>query len=342
MKKKKNIFVFSTTYSLLLYLLYHDLETIKNTLYITQKSYQYAVPKTIKNKLIKHIEFNTFNGVGSPNKLKVIMFFINNLIYNFFQNIYIQFLTKNSNIYIHNNQRMSGKFAKNNYFTIIEDGIGNQLGKFSSKKEKPNTISNKSILNQLRDYIYGVPMINTKNIKKHIVTKSVDEKNEEIISIQNLWQNSSKEKQQYILNIFGIDQKVLQDYNFESILLTQPMNEYGVISTEKEKISFYKGIIEKENKSVLIKTHPAEKTDYKKYFPETTIFENPIPFEIFELLGIQFKRAYTISSTAALNFNYPIEIIPIQTGLNLYEDGFKEILNRRKNERFNLCYHTRI
>ena len=92
----------------------------------------------------------------------------------------------------------------------------------------------------------------------------------------------------------------------KSVLFTQPLSEDGAID-EETKISIYKDVINSD-KSISIKPHPREKTDYKKLFPGNTILEHNIPIELLTLLGVKFEKSYTIFSTAVLSFPYSTEI----------------------------------
>lgn len=120
-----------------------------------------------------------------------------------------------------------------------------------------------------------------------------------------------------------------------TIIFTQPLSEDGLIS-EQEKIQYYKNTLKSipvPPDKIVIKTHPREGTNYKKIFPDIFIFNKNIPQEILNFCGVRFKQAYTISSTAAINFGYSINIIPIRTGKNLAgEDTFIKIIEQQKNK----------
>lgn len=80
------------------------------------------------------------------------------------------------------------------------------------------------------------------------------------------------------------------------------MSEDGAI-TEEEKVKLYKEIIEGySDENIVIKTHPREKTEYKKYFPKALIITEKFPLEVVALLNIGFKEVVTIFSTAAFHF----------------------------------------
>ena len=94
----------------------------------------------------------------------------------------------------------------------------------------------------------------------------------------------------------------------KEILFTQPLSEDRIM-TENEKINLYTKIIKKYNQETLIiKTHPREKTNYRKIFPYILILDDIFPSEFFTLFNINFDRAITLFSTAVLNLKNVKEI----------------------------------
>lgn len=187
---------------------------------------------------------------------------------------------------------------------LIEDGLLN----YKIPKNR-NTLKKKII-----DFLLLRPLNYKccgyeKNIKKIYLTGITFIPNEienkvEIINLKELWNKKTLEEKKEILDIFGFDENIVSKIkNKKHILFTQPLSEDGFIS-EKEKIDLYKNIILNYDKNMLvIKTHPREKTNYKKYFSEIEVLNQSFPAELFDLLDIKFERVITIFSTAALNFS---------------------------------------
>ena len=131
----------------------------------------------------------------------------------------------------------------------------------------------------------------------------------EFISLKKLWDNSSKEKKNEILYVFGLETSLLKELSEkENILLTQPFSEDKVV-TEEEKIEIYKNIMKNyDEEKTVIKTHPREKTFYKDIFPKAVILDKPFPFELFSLMDSNFKKAVTVFSTSVMNLGKDVEI----------------------------------
>lgn len=91
-----------------------------------------------------------------------------------------------------------------------------------------------------------------------------------------------------------------------SILLTQPMSEDFLVSSEEDKIKIYKDIIKliPKNQKLIIKTHPRESTNYALHFKDTIILPKLFPIELLQYnYNITFKLGLTLYSTALNNLN---------------------------------------
>lgn len=113
---------------------------------------------------------------------------------------------------------------------------------------------------------------------------------------------SSKQKNE-ILKIFLERPDVLLDMSDCVLILTQPLFEDKICSTEEEKVNIYKEIIKQyaSNENVIIKTHPREITDYDKYvkdYKNVKIINERFPIEILNFLDVRFKKVITIFSTS--------------------------------------------
>ncbi len=84
-----------------------------------------------------------------------------------------------------------------------------------------------------------------------------------------------------VLDVFDLKSLDIMEGN-GLLLLTQPLSEDGVID-EDSKINIYSALIEQYNLSHLnlfIKPHPREITAYIDFFPNATVLERDIPFEL--------------------------------------------------------------
>ena len=64
---------------------------------------------------------------------------------------------------------------------------------------------------------------------------------------------------------------------------------------------------------------------YKQYFPEATVLDKPLPFELLTIMGIKFKKAITLFSSAAFN-------LPAQTELAWYGTSVHPVLEEKLGE----------
>lgn len=151
----------------------------------------------------------------------------------------------------------------------------------------------------------------------------------ELINQKDLWSQKSKEQQEEIIRIFllsGFDRSMIKEYNV--FLLTQPFSEYSDGSfSERDKIEVYQKLVSRYDESELvIKMHPAETTDYKKYFPEAHIIDQPCPMELLFFMGLRAKTIISVNSTAIFGLNdFPEKII---SGYDVTPALKKEALKR--------------
>jgi len=191
---------------------------------------------------------------------------------------------------------------------IIEDGVGNyaELPKFKEYPPLQKFLLAKLFGKHIRTMYDGFgthPNVKevylTKNkgyseyIKDKVIVKELD-------SLMKSIDDTHKNK---ILKIFNADEiNKMNIKKTDILLLTEPFSE-GLELTIEEEIEIYKNIISQyEESQIIIKPHPRETKDYKKYFPNIRILTTPFPLELFKLMGITFNKILTIHSSAALNF----------------------------------------
>jgi len=129
------------------------------------------------------------------------------------------------------------------------------------------------------------------------------------LNINELWGDLSLVYQNKILDVFNVNIDELKKLgSHKNIIFTQPISEQGFV-TEEHKLSIYKRIIKEYGEGdCVIKVHPREQTDYKKHFSDVVI-DNNAPFEIYTLLGVNFKMAITLYSSVVYSFTYPIDVV---------------------------------
>jgi len=186
--------------------------------------------------------------------------------------------------------------------TLIEDGTINYQGKEFFKKRR-----RKALLYFPIRFFYGIdylPFGYSPFVKKIILTglQSVDQEiaqKVQLINLSVLWQQKTEEEKKEILLLFGMQNGFLSRLQkYPVLLLTQHLP-----IPEKDKIAIYNRLLEGiDYKKVLIKTHYAERTDYQRFFKDSAVFCEPIPLQLFDILGYKPQKVITISSTAALHY----------------------------------------
>ena len=286
-------------YCLLLYLLLPE-KNIKNTFFFFGDSIR-----------IKNLPQNYY--IIKKRTIKYHLNFVyNDLILKFILARVIKKNKLNTNIvYGQDHLLGSSYFLKYNFY-LIEDGLALYTTFEIDKKRYKERYWVNKILGRKRGQ--GLE----KNVKKIYVTKTSgipDEIKEkiELINLKKLWSLKTEQEKKDILNIIGIDLIDIKELKkAKNILLTQPISEDFVV-TEEEKIKIYRDIIDNYGEEgLLIKPHPREKTDYKKFFSKAIVIGKDFPFEIISLLGIDIKNLITLFSTSV--FSVPIE----KTNIDFY------------------------
>ena len=180
-----------------------------------------------------------------------------------------------------------------NYQTEFE-GIEQKIKRIIFKMEKPYGRN---------EYVKNIFLRGSGKIPEDIKNKV------KIVDLKELWSQLDFSSQNKILDVFGLDVEKLKIIEAKNtILFTQPFSEDKVIS-EDEKVDLYKKIIKNYDKrSLVIKPHPREKTEYNKIFEDIMILENSFPAELLLLSKFKFEKVVTISSTAVSVFFNKSEI----------------------------------
>lgn len=291
MKSKTRVFTTGSLWTLLIYLVYSSQEEINNTHFFFIDTG--IAPSVRKN--LKHHLFNTIRWEKIHWRIRQFCRIFMRYIYRF-RWPYLFY----ADIYGIDESIFNQAIIGHRKYILIEDGTIN----YQPFIEKNNRYS---IQNLLFGPIYNNEFGHNSLCKKIILTRSATNDflkiKGETIDLQQLWDNSSKEKKNFVLSVFNLNQDDLQAMKQRKVvLLTQPLSEDQII-TEDEKISIYSEILSKYGYSnVIIKPHPREKTDYDKIFPDTLFLNKTVPMQLFNLLGVNFETVVTISSTAAFAF----------------------------------------
>lgn len=230
-------------------------------------------------------------------------------------------------------------------YTCLEDGTGS----FSFAPhddvlrpwELPNTFW--GIKRRIQHgSVYGRVMGNNKQCINRLITSQSDVespyikgKTYTLIDMREEWQKASDKKKENLCKLFNISGTQLEELTkYKTIILTQPLASVGI--SEQEAVDIYAPYVQKYQQSgVVIKPHPAERTDYTKYFPNAIVLQTKAPMQLLTAMGVQFDRAITIFSTAVGTLPKETEIIWLGTEVHpkLFKEvghvGLEEVIGKR-------------
>ena len=127
-------------------------------------------------------------------------------------------------------------------------------------------------------------------------------------SLDTLYNKSSEKKRQFIKKLFNIQEEDIALLNqYSNLFFSQPLlKDCGL--TEDEYVKILQKIFKNYPEgSIIIKTHPRDTFDYKKFFPKVVVFSKSINSQLLYLMGVRPQRIITVSSTAIEGFPEAIE-----------------------------------
>jgi hypothetical protein len=199
-------------------------------------------------------------------------------------------------------------------YTYIEDGPKNIPDTYNMPLIKKHIAKTGGIKGKIFKILFGNVFLNplgaNNQCKKMILTNNYETYKEIIlIDIKQEWEKADESKKKIILSVFNISyDDTIFTQKRTVILFTNPFSADKII-TEKEQIEIYKNILKKyDEKDIVIKSHPRDNIDYKKYFENIEFFSKPVPMQLLDCMGLKFEKAITISSSSVLSIPYPIEI----------------------------------
>lgn len=291
MNKYSKVCIVNSLYSLLIYLLIINEEEYQRTFF-------FFVPPFPK---VTSMNFENGTYVNWPKKSWKKIFYL--LYYRLVAKYRYKFV-KNADFWGKDNLQLTSALIGDKPINVLEDGVLN----YTLQKERrwkfvkrmfggplmgEKAFGYSSFANKV--YLTGLAPV-PKEIKDKVV----------LIDIFEKWNNSTETYKKEILSLYGLSKTDIEDYkSVDTILFTQPLYEDGTLE-EKEKIDIYKNIT--KGKNIAIKPHPKETTDYKRFFPEAKIMKASVPIELLTLAGVKFRDVYTLFSTAAFAFNYPLNV----------------------------------
>lgn len=136
----------------------------------------------------------------------------------------------------------------------------------------------------------------------------LDSKNVKIQSLEELWSNATESKRQFIISLFGLNSEDISLLrNKPIIFFTQPLIEDCKLSYDDYCDLLNKLFSHYDKNDIIIKTHPRDKFDYSKYFPEIAVYSKTVNSQLLQLLGLSPKRVVTFCSSAVEAFPESVE-----------------------------------
>lgn len=299
----KNVGIFITEYSLLLFLLIYKkwdqvtfifqgrirvelirrLKECGTRSVFGEKTTEYGSRITKKQQILKRVVYKI---------LRVILFF---RVYIFFR----RFDKKSIRVYGQDHAPIASLFRSCN-FTVIEDGMANYEDKNSIEKKYKMVCG---LLPDERlpylpfgwdDSISCVYLTGRAPLPEGIKKKC------KIFDMRMLWNEKTEEEKNQLCYIFGFNIDYVRTFvrqRRDIFLLTQ--NLAPTFCTEMQQLSIYrKLLLDYDLSRVVIKPHPADRIAYEQHFPECVVMRGRFPFEFMYFMEIPIQKIIGINSTS--------------------------------------------
>lgn len=307
----ERVFLYDMDRVLLIFLLLADLEK-DNITYITYEGKEKILEKLVGQKIVleksrmyaKNPKFNRFKMASYIGDIRHELAPLLNRIEK-----------GESELYGMDNLELGRRVFYKEKINVIEEGTLNYM----PYKAAPSGMKEK--IQDIIAKLYGIGerkvlMGYGDRCKKIYLTSSLCEKipqglenKAEVIDLQELWNKKGENEKRLIKDVFSFNEEIFQKVDRETVMLfTQPMSEDGIISEERKIELYSKVLANYSNKSIIIKPHPREKTDYSKYFKEYYVMKEKYPVELLSVMGIKLERVVTLFSTAVFGFGKDVAI----------------------------------
>lgn len=150
----------------------------------------------------------------------------------------------------------------------------------------------------------------------------------DVLDVKGLLQKMDSHNKQIIIDIFlgDLAERLKTTLAGAGIIYTQPLSEDGYITEEKKKEYFQQMVnYYGQDKSVFLKIHPRDMSKYKVK-SNCIILPGFFPSELLNLIGIRFKYAVGICTSAVLNSEADIKLNINENFLNDKEFCLKPII----------------
>lgn len=308
----KNICLVDTPYALSIYLLKMSMDDIKKTLFFIGDS----VNVNITKKLSHYVLVRNQSARSDWKYMTWLRF------YKYIKCCYYGL----TNLYVQDHLYIASQFIGHYKYVNLPDGP-ECYSTWEKSPYQPQRYTPENLKRKIKHYLSHGKMYDMKYgcndqcVCRWIVTP----KDKETIYIQGkeylyidasqLWKEANNEKKEFVKNVFGISDALLkQCQDIETLILTQPLREDCHLSDE-EMFEVYAPYIEGKV-NVVIKTHPRDKFDWGKFFPNAYVIDTYAPMQLLNYIGMMPKKAVTVSSSSISAMPESTEKIYLGTKVN--------------------------
>lgn len=129
----------------------------------------------------------------------------------------------------------------------------------------------------------------------------------ERISLVELWHNAPDSKRNLISKAFSLPP--LNSIKKDIVIFSQPLQEDAHLQDEEIRNIFLPFVEKFGSDNILVKLHPRDRYDYKKAFPGISTLVTKAPQQLLDIMGVRFKTAITVCSSAVSSLNEDCDII---------------------------------
>ncbi len=192
---------------------------------------------------------------------------------------------------------------KDHSIFMIEDGLKTYVTTApTTTKQLSNKLVNRPIPNGFDKRITKVFASKPDDLPKELKLKS------ERLNWKATLAQLSSDKQEELTQAFFHD-STLKDISVfpkdktKSLIITQTLNEDGIVADESTKLKYYDDFVNQaQTELIYIKPHPRELTDYAEHYKSderVIVLPQLFPAELLTLLpSLKFEKAFTAYSTA--------------------------------------------
>lgn len=320
--------IVGTAYSLFLYLLYHPVEVVENTIFLLGA----AIQREVARQLPRYVFPQKFTLRGNRWTSAVIRrcglsrFFVVGLVDRVILWGFNRLFVSGRTVYAQDHIVIGSRLLCKADYVLLEDAPGIFTGCLKSSYWREKNFRGWNAFKQhlLMGATYGKGLGRNEQCQNRIVTEKSDLESEvlrgkrpELVSLEKMWLEASEGKRNFILKVFGVDNKAIADMSgAETIIFTQPFNSDCGLS-EEEVVTIYRPYVERYSKGGLIlKNHPRDTIDYSRHFPGVTILKTKAPMQLLGLLCPPPKRMITVNSAAIETMPCNTEVIWIGAGID--------------------------